>query len=117
MHRCGTYSCIDYFNRVDGLRVLHDLHDASGCAGEHQISRGSFHALLRRRFIRLSRGALFILLGLDDALCDALCDGLCAVLCDGLCHSVLRVRRLHDGVNPAVEAQCVRSHGRVASAR
>ena len=109
MHRCGTYSCIDYFNRVDGLRVLHDLHDASGCAGEHQISRGSFHALLRRRFIRLSRGALFILLGLDDALCDALCD----VLCD----PVLRVRRFHDGANPAVEAQCVRSRCRVASAR
>jgi hypothetical protein len=62
MHRCGTYSCIDYFNRVDGLRVLHDLHDASGCAGEHQISRGSFHALLRRRFIRLSRGALLFFL-------------------------------------------------------
>jgi len=109
MHRCGTYSCIDYFNRVDGLRVLHDLHDASGCAGEHQISRGSFHALLRRRFIRLSRGALFILLGLDDALCDPLCD----VLCD----PVLRVRRFHDEANPAVEAQCVRSLCRVASAR
>ena len=62
MHRCGTYSCIDYFNSVDGLHVLHDLHDASGCAGEHQISRGSFHALLRRRFIRLSRGALLFFL-------------------------------------------------------
>ena len=117
MHRCGTYSCIDYFNRVDGLRVLHDLHDASGCAGEHQISRGSFHALLRRRFIRLSRGALFILLGLDDALCDGLCDALCDALCDGLCDPVLRVRRFHDEANPAVEAQCVRSRCRVASAR
>jgi hypothetical protein len=62
MHRCGTYSCIDCFNRVDGLHVFHDLHDVSSCAGEQQISRGSFHALLCRRFMRLSRGALLFFL-------------------------------------------------------
>jgi hypothetical protein len=81
MHRCGTYSCIDCFNCVDGLRVLHELYDVSGCADEHQIGRGLFRVLLRlllrlllRRRVRAAQSRCpFIFFGLDHVLCDGLC--------------------------------------------